>query len=556
MAKKAAAQKIQEEINTDEELERFLDRPGLLVLDIYSEWCGPCLGMVGSLKKIKLEAGGDNLSLAICKSDTIESLKRFRRKSEPTWLFVANGKAVNIMFGSDTPKLMNLILEELANLGNVKRPTYDITDYQPEEEIRRRAKEDVIAEAQRIEYEAKEKKRLEYLEHVTDVIMENLPDIGVTVFGPQVNRDIIKKIMEPADALKIQCKDRKFIEVTREQFETIHFKCPNPIEEDVLEQLDSKELLLCFWRVPGEGKDIPKILTNYAKELTKSHTYPPDEFNEEEIVVPPILGPLDLKVEVELKEGEIWIEEPEEPSSEENLAAKDDMGKPDLAIDEELEEEGDEANLEPLPPTEMPDLGFDLGLDDAIVEEVEEEEDVPIEAVTKKKIRIKKVRIPPIWIANNHRTHAALVYVFFRNQTTSFLPPDPVPEPPHIIMAFDTYKKRDLISHADHHKEDIPCYGFFTSDDAEEAEFIANSIEKYSPQTINDKLVLKVNKATSHTMLTLITYDPSYVSPNVNVGFDEAKKFFPESYKTAEQEMEEEAAQNDPDSAKKKKGAK
>ncbi|XP_073836732.1 uncharacterized protein [Musca autumnalis] len=550
MAKKAAAQKIQEEINSDEELERFVDRPGLLVLDVYSEWCGPCLGMVGSLKKIKLEAGGDNLSLAICKSDTIEALKRFRRKSEPTWLFVTNGRAVNIMFGSDTPKLMNLILEELANLGNMKRPTYDISEYQPEEEIRRQAKENIIAEAQRKEFEAKEKKRLEYLTHVTDVIMENLPDVGVTVFGPQVNRDLIKKIMEPADTLKIQCKDRKVFEVTKDQFETVHFKCPNPIEEDVLEQLDGKELLLCFWRVPGEGKEVPKILQNYAKELTKSHTYPPDEFNDEEIVVPPILGPLDLKVEVELKEGEIWIEEPEEASSQENLAAKDkeDVAKPE--IEEDLEEE-DEGNVEPLPPTEMPDLGFDLGLGDDI-EEAEEEDEVPAEVAVKKRVRIKKVRIPPIWVANNHRTHAALIYVFFRNQTTSFLPPDPVPEPPHIIMAFDTYKKRDLISHAEHHKDEIPCYGFFTSDDVEEAEFIANSIEKYSPQTINDKLVLKVNKATSHTMLTLITYDPSYVSPNINVGFEEAKKFFPESYKTAAEEMEEEAknAKDDPNKKK------
>lgn len=58
----------------------------------------------------------------------------------------------------------------------------------------------------------------------------------------------------------------------------------------------------------------------------------------------------------------------------------------------------------------------------------------------------------------------------------------------------------------------------------------------------NDKIVLKVNKATSHTMLSLVTFGPSYVSPNVTVGYEEATKFFPESYKTAEQELEENMA--------------
>lgn len=122
--------------------------------------------------------------------------------------------------------------------------------------------------------------------------------------------------------------------------------------------------------------------------------------------------------------------------------------------------------------------GLDLGI--ALDEKKEETAPVVVPEVKKKRIRTITVRVPPIWVPNDHRTHAAMIYTFFRNSTNAFLPPDPKPEPPHIIMAFDMYKKRDLLAHVQRHREDVPLYGFFTSDEADSAKYITNSEVAYA----------------------------------------------------------------------------
>lgn len=190
-------------------------------------------------------------------------------------------------------------------LGQKDRVTYNIDELQPIEAEMKRVREEAAAETARIEFAAKEMKRIQYLNKVTDSIMENMPDIGVTIFGPQVNRDMFKKLSEPADALKIQCKDRKMIEITEEMFDTINFKCATALTKDVQEQFFGKEVLVCFWKAPTEQDDVSRILVQYARSLTTPRPVTPEDLDESHAV--PIISPMDVKVEIEV--GGRWIYE-------------------------------------------------------------------------------------------------------------------------------------------------------------------------------------------------------------------------------------------------------
>lgn len=440
------------------------------------------------------------------------------------------------MFGTNVPKLMATIAKELTLL-NKEHITFGITELQPEEVARLEVIHATKAEAARIEREEEKNKRRAYLMLVTDQIIENLPDVGVTIFGPQVNRDMFKKLMEPAETQKIQCKDRRVAMITPEEFETINFDCKNHLDVEVINQLDKKELLICFWKTSEEDKrPLEDIFHAYAMDLMT-----PTPFIDEYGVVdpdkeyPPILVPMEIKVKPEVE----------------------------MPAEKEVDEEPRKSELPP--PTEGDDI--ELPLDDVMDEEEEDEEQDEGEEEQLEEVEAepqpvvedegevdytKIISIPPIWVPFDRRTHASLIYVLFRQQTVGFLAPDPPPEPVHLVLAFDAHKTRQISNIMNKNPEDILHYGYFTSDDPEDAKLIANSIPKYqnvTPKNVTDKIVLKVSKQTSHTLLTLVSYGPSYISPNTVVGKKEAKKFFPEGYTTGDSnEVQEE------ETGKKKKG--
>lgn len=145
---------------------------------------------------------------------------------------------------------------------------------------------------------------------------------------------------------------------------------------------------------------------------------------------------------------------------------------------------------------------------------------------------------------------------FFLLQLAEFLPPDPVPEPPHICMVFDAYKKRDVFEVIAKYSRDVIAHGFFTSGDPKSAELIAKTGERYVrlKPNVNDKLILKVAKATSHAMLALTAVGPCYLSQNAVEGQEECAVLFPPNYSQIEEEAE--AAETKKKHKKKRRGKK
>ena len=143
--KKGATVALQAEVNTDEEWNAILEKPGLLVVDVYSDWSGPCSAMVSTLKKVKLEIGGELISYAIARNDDIEALERFRGKSEPVWMFIENGRMVNLLFGVNCPQMQRLLSEEIRRVKNEESPKWSIPVNQrcPDEEARWQKKESI-----------------------------------------------------------------------------------------------------------------------------------------------------------------------------------------------------------------------------------------------------------------------------------------------------------------------------------------------------------------------------------------------------------------------------
>ncbi|DBB15344.1 hypothetical protein WJX82_001115 [Trebouxia sp. C0006] len=106
---------LQYGMRTDVELESKLCEKGLKVLEVYSDWCGPCQSVIPTLKRIKLDKDDETtlqflkVSAEIC--DLLEPAKAHRGNSEPLFLLYRNGNLRHKVQGADTPLLSSQVLQ-------------------------------------------------------------------------------------------------------------------------------------------------------------------------------------------------------------------------------------------------------------------------------------------------------------------------------------------------------------------------------------------------------------------------------------------------------------
>jgi len=107
---------------TDAEWINELKIPGLVVVDLFAKFCGPCEPIQSSIfKRLKTEYG-DQVHFVQAQTDGIEAFKNWRNKSCPTFTFWVNRLLVKTVLGANGPFIERTIKEQVEmNKSNIER---------------------------------------------------------------------------------------------------------------------------------------------------------------------------------------------------------------------------------------------------------------------------------------------------------------------------------------------------------------------------------------------------------------------------------------------------
>ncbi|XP_060844802.1 uncharacterized protein LOC132924475 [Rhopalosiphum padi] len=510
MAKRGALAVLQEEINNNDDWARVMGKPGILVIDVYAEWCGPCVAMISYLRKIKLESGNENLNYAIAKSDDINVLKRFRQRSEPHWMFFFDGKLVNVVIGIDAPRLIRLILEELEQYtkyknGEIQKEFIPMSRVTDEEQKKLIEIENYQKQRTRKEKKLRDKRMMKVRERALNEFSYNIQMQTCVMFFPHTVQYIMvekpleddaEELDEPPEPVMIK---KRVCEVAN--------SCASKYEELIV--IEAKEVKLTEDSLYELFFTEKEFLESFPLELI-------DELLNKNVY--------SVMLSMPTVKHDTATEEP--ATGDEKPVPIDIMGEIELKLSKIIYGGGSPLNPGPKSLADIHSIVNQNGQ-----------------------------KIPSVYTPRNPLSKASALTILFHKfcQNNGYVAPQP-PLPQYLVM-FDINKSNIVLQIIEDLEKTVVYYGFFRSADPENPILLCKTYDllaTYGADKVGKdaKLVLSVlvdDKEKS--LLRLVDLGPIYVSPDQEVGIDDAIKFFPYNFDEmdgeikmwlAEQEMKNE----------------
>ena len=87
------------EINTENFNNEVLSNNGVVVVDFFATWCGPCLKLAPILEEVETELASKVKFAKINTDENLEMAKKYQVSGLPTLMVFKNGEAVERLVG-------------------------------------------------------------------------------------------------------------------------------------------------------------------------------------------------------------------------------------------------------------------------------------------------------------------------------------------------------------------------------------------------------------------------------------------------------------------------
>ena len=87
------------EINTQNFNEQILSHDGVVVVDFFANWCGPCRKLAPILEEVEIELGSKVKFAKINTDENLDMAKQYQVSGLPTLMVFKNGESVERLVG-------------------------------------------------------------------------------------------------------------------------------------------------------------------------------------------------------------------------------------------------------------------------------------------------------------------------------------------------------------------------------------------------------------------------------------------------------------------------